>query len=109
MLGVDDLRRRGQTGLYGYSSHSKRSRTKEFYKLETNDADSIHKPIEDFQRTSPHQRTRDELYSIRMQTDLTITSESHNPQAGWDEGSQHSPSRIIEAAARILAGPGAGV
>ena len=93
MLGVDDLRRRGQTGQYGYTGYSGKGRSKEYYMLEAKKTASSgstnHKPRE----TGPDQSKGVAPRGIRMQTDFTVTTES---QAGWDEESQHSTSRIIK-------------
>ena len=95
MLGTDDLRRRGQTGLYGYKGYSGKSRSKEYYSLEATNTDSNRKSDQKLRETAPHQRIRVGPHDIRMQTELTITSEPHSSQAGWDEESQHSTSRIV--------------
>ena len=73
MLGTDDLRRRGQTGLYGYTGYSGKSRSKEYYMLEAKNTDSNRKSDQKLRETGPHQRIGVKPHDIRMQTELTIT------------------------------------
>lgn len=83
MLGADDLRRRGQTGLYGYRGHSGKNRSKAYYMLERNNTDSNRKASQTLDETPPDQITVVEQFDV-------------SSQRGGDEGSQRSTSRMVK-------------
>ena len=95
MLGTDDLRRRGQMGLYGYTGHSGKSQSKAYYMLEPKNTNPNRKADQKSCETGPGQGTGIGSRDIRMETEFVVTSESHSSQGGWDEESQRSTSRMV--------------
>ena len=83
MLGADDLRRRGQTGSYGYTGHSGKNRLNAYYMLEPRDSSSNRKT----DRKSHETSLKDELMGNGLR--------DFNSQEGGDEESQRSTSRIV--------------
>lgn len=83
MLGTDDLRRRGQTGLYGYTGNSGKNQSKAYYMLEPKKTNSNRKADQSLSETGPDQRMGIEPRGIRS-------------QGAGDEESQHSTSRIVK-------------
>lgn len=53
MLSTDDLRRRGQTGLYGYIGHSGKSLSEAYYMLEPKTKNSDRNADLEFGRAGP--------------------------------------------------------
>ena len=83
MLGADDLRRRGQTGSYGYTGDSGKNRSNAYYMLEPKNKSSNRKADQKFHETS----LEDEL--------MGNGPRDFNSQEGGDEESQRSTSRIV--------------
>lgn len=84
MLGTDDLRRRGQTGLYGYTGHSGKNRSNAYYMLELKDENLNNK-------------ANQKLHEIGLE-DQTMGNGPLDfaSQGGGDEESQRSTSRIVK-------------
>ena len=55
MLSTDDLRRRGQTGLHGYTGHSGKSLSKAYYMLEPKNTNSNSTADQELRKTGPDQ------------------------------------------------------
>ena len=83
MLSTDDLRRRGQTGLYGYPGHSGKNLSKAYYMLEPKNTNANRSADQRLGQTGPDQTGR---FGLR-----DIISEG-----GGDEESQRSASRMIK-------------
>ena len=84
MLGADDLRRRGQTGSYGYTGHSGKNRLNAYYMLEPRDKTSNGKADQQSHGTS----LKDQM--------MGNGAREFDSQEGRDEESQHSTSRIVK-------------
>lgn len=83
MLGTDDLRRRGQTGLYGYTGHSGKNQSKAYYMLEPRSTNSNGKTDPKLNETGPSQWIRTGPGDISL-------------QERGDEESQRSTSRMVK-------------
>ena len=84
MLGADDLRRRGQTGSYGYTGNSGKNRSNAYYMLESKNKNSNRKPDQMSHETS----LEDQMMGNEPR--------DFNSQEGGDEESQRSTSRIVK-------------
>ena len=89
MLGADDLRRRGQTGSYGYTGHSGKNRLNAYYMLEPKDNSSNRKTDQ-----KSHETGLEHEMMGNWQRDF-------NSQEGGDEESQRSTSRIVRGPTHI--------
>lgn len=83
MLGTDDLRRRGQTGLYGYTGDSGKNQSKAYYMLEPRSANSNGKTDQKPNETGPSQWMRFGPFDT-------------SSQGRGDEESQRSTSRMVK-------------
>ena len=84
MLGTDDLRRRGQTGLYGYTGRSGKNLSEAYYMLEPKDANSHRKADQKLRERGPEN------------TRMGSGPRDFRSQGGGDEESQHSTSHIVK-------------
>ena len=84
MLGTDDLRRRGQTGLYGYTGHSGENRSNAYYMLEPKD-------------TSLNRKANQKLHETGLEDQMMANGpRDFASQGGGDEENQRSTSRIVK-------------
>ena len=83
MLGADDLRRRGQTGSYGYTGHSGKNRSNAYYMLEPKDK-------------SPNRKVDQKSHGTSLEDEIMGNGpRDFNSEEGGDEESQRSTSRIV--------------
>ena len=83
MLGTDDLRRRGQIGLYGYTGHSRNNHSKAYYKLEPRSTNSSRTTDQKLREAGPSQR-------------MGIGPVDISSQRGRDEASQRNMSHTVK-------------
>lgn len=84
MLGTDDLRRRGQTGLYGYTGRSGKNLSDASYMLEPKDADSYRKADQTLRERGPEDQG------------MGTGPRDFGSRGGGDEESLRSTSRIVQ-------------
>ena len=84
MLGTDDLRRRGQTGLYGYTGRSGKNLSNAYYMLEPRGANLNNKANQKLHDTGLEDQT------------MGNGPRDSASQGGGDEESQRSTSRIVK-------------